>query len=722
MIYVDINNNTRSIEVDEIIQQLTDLAINTPIVLKHRFRDKAIRYWNIPAAFDIETTSSYKDKNKIAWMYEWTFGIGDHIYIGRTWEEYELLISLINKLLSKAVLFVGVHNLAFEFQFIRTHFTWDEVFSNDKRKPIKALSDNIEYRCTATISALPLAKLAENLVEHKIEKLKGDLDYKQIRTKVTPLSKEELQYCINDVRIILYYLEEQIKICGNIAKIPLTNTGRVRNYCKEHCLTVTKKNGKKGRNLRYIAQIANETLDPELYEECKLAFRGGFTHANPIHNGETLHNVSSYDLTSAYPSVMIYERYPAGEPERIDLKDFDEGAFDWYINNRACLFRATFVNLRMKEGIADNYISWIPHKMEVDDLDQLNNGRITNAGICSLYITDVDYNIIKQAYDWDELYVTDMVLWFKNYLRPEFIKCILKFYKDKTTLKGVKDKIIEYQAGKGMLNSCYGMMVQDICKDQNVYNGKWGVEQVNIEDKIGKYNTAAMRFTYYPVGLWVTAYCRRLIWEAIFDLGNDYVYSDTDSIKCLGDHSQWFKDKNEEIRNKVYAAMDYHKMEKSEVEPETIDGVKKLIGVWDYEGTYTTFKTLGAKRYMTCIEDEYVTPIRTKYKPVRLSLKHYELTVSGVTKSAMDYIKTFKDPFEEFNYKLNIPSKYTGKLTHTYLDDPITLEVEDYLGNICVVNELSSVHLEPVEYSMDPDLQFIEWIKKLRGERLNDIQ
>ena len=65
----------------------------------------------------------------------------------------------------------------------------------------------------------------------------GDLDYKLVRTYATELTENELAYCNNDVEIILYYINEQIEQYGDITKIPLTNTGYVRNYCRKDSST-----------------------------------------------------------------------------------------------------------------------------------------------------------------------------------------------------------------------------------------------------------------------------------------------------------------------------------------------------------------------------------------------------------------------------------------------------------------------------------------------------
>ena len=61
-----------------------------------------------------------------------------------------------------------------------------------------------------------------------IKKLVGNLDYSVLRTPKTKLTKEEIEYCVNDVLVMYEGLKEYKKIYGNIKDIPLTQTGRVR--------------------------------------------------------------------------------------------------------------------------------------------------------------------------------------------------------------------------------------------------------------------------------------------------------------------------------------------------------------------------------------------------------------------------------------------------------------------------------------------------------------
>ena len=154
-------------------------------------------------------------ETKVAFMYVWMFGIefGKETYYGRTWEEFVTLCEGLQKsfqLNDKRRLVVYVHNLGYEFQFMRKYFEWTEVFSGSERKPMKAFTSlGIEFRDSYILSGYSLASTAKNLHSIKISKMVGDLDYSLIRTSDTPLTTEEWKYCDNDIQIILAYIKEQ---------------------------------------------------------------------------------------------------------------------------------------------------------------------------------------------------------------------------------------------------------------------------------------------------------------------------------------------------------------------------------------------------------------------------------------------------------------------------------------------------------------------------------
>lgn len=223
---------------DDFFVELTKLSL--PI-----FKDnKSIVWYNVPCSFDIETSSFYQGgyaapENKRAIMYIWQFGIDNLVTYGRTWEEFHDFISVLTELLQlneKRRLVCYVHNLPYEWQFIRKHFNWDKVFFLEDRKPVKARIGGLEFRCSLKLSGgKSLANVGKDLQHHKIEKKVGDLDYNLIRTPLTPLSDTELGYCEYDIRVLNAYIAEKIEQDKNVSRIPLTNTGYVREYCRKAC-------------------------------------------------------------------------------------------------------------------------------------------------------------------------------------------------------------------------------------------------------------------------------------------------------------------------------------------------------------------------------------------------------------------------------------------------------------------------------------------------------
>lgn len=680
--------------------------------------NKKIEYLNIESAFDIETSSIYVGSEKSAFMYIWMFGIGygEPVYYGRTWQEFQELTDTLTENLQLSRdkrLVIYVHNLSYEFQFMRNYFDWLQVFAISERKPIKAVTTSgIEFRDSYILSGYSLAKTAENLQTYKIEKMVGDLDYSLTRHHNTELTLEEIGYCKSDIEIVNAYINEQITQYSDITKIPMTNTGRVRTFVRNNCYYTSTNHRKtnKGKYTRYRKIMNDLTLEPDDYKQLKRAFMGGFTHANANYVGKTLNNVTSIDFTSSYPASMLAEKYPMSRPFKVEPKSVKE--FEELCSRYAMVFDIEFHNLRPRT-YQENYLS----ESKAIKLEKpiINNGRIFSADMVGATLTDVDYGIMKQSYVWDSISVGNVKAHHKNYLPKDIIKSILELYQGKTELKGVEGSEVEYMLSKGMLNSIYGMSVTDIIQDTHEYDDSWGVTPANIEEQIEKYNTSKTRFLYYTWGVWITAYSRRNLWTGIVAMGDDYVYSDTDSIKMLNyeNHTEYINNYNELIVRKMNNMMAYYNLDPKLLAPKTITGVEKMIGVWDYEGTYTRFKTLGAKRYL--IEED----------------GRLELTVAGLSKKngikyMLDYCEgNHEKVFKMFNDNLYIPKEHTGKNTHTYIDHEMTFQATDYLGETVEVHTKSGVHLESAEFTLSIAQQYGIFLNNLvkgylfKGEKYN---
>ena len=396
-------------------------------------------YLNYPISFDIETSSFEINGQKQVCMYIWQYAIGDNVYIGRAWDE----VMRFNKMLSDGLslnenrrMIVYVHNLSYEFQFMRKYYDWVDIFALAERKLIYACTvTGIEYRCSYILSNKSLDSLGSSL-KKPIEKLKGSLDYELIRSSQTPLDNEELQYCIHDVLIVTEYIRELIAQEGSILKIPLTQTGSVRRYCKKMCLygDGDDKYSRIDSYMRYHKLMERLTLTKHEYFMLKRAFAGGFTHANIFYVDRVLHDVESQDLTSSYPTVCIADLFPMSRGRLVHPETVAE--FDKYVHKYCCVFDIRIYNLQntfLNEAIISKSKCWECINPVV------NNGRLESADMIGITITEQDYFMYSKFYTWDNIAVGDMYIYRRGYLPTPVIESILKFYTDKTVLKGLTD-------------------------------------------------------------------------------------------------------------------------------------------------------------------------------------------------------------------------------------------------------------------------------------------
>ena len=665
-----------------------------------------IKYYNIESGFDIETTSQIYNDEKCSYMYIWMFGIGTDVYYGRTWEQFgefvqmlisQLELSLYNRLI------IYVHNLGYEFQFFRKFFDWNNVFSVDDRKPIKAvIEQGIEFKCSYILSGFSLANLSKNLINHKIEKMAGDLDYSLIRNSKTIMTDEELGYCKNDILIILYYINEQIEYYKDITKIPLTNTGRVRKFVKDKCYFSDKnhKKSSKGKYKRYRELMQELTLEQDDYKMLQRCFMGGFTHASIKYVGELVEDVTSIDFTSSYPSVMLAEKYPMSKPIKVDLRKED---FEELLENDdvGLMFDIKIKNLHSKL----TYETYLSESKCINKTNAvINNGRVYKADEVITTITDIDYRIMKQCYTWDSIEVANCHKFYMQYLPKPILESILELYQNKTTLKDIEGYEVEYLLSKGMLNSVYGMTVTDIVRELIEYIEEWNIVKPSDEEiktQIDTYNNSTNRFLYYPWGVWVTAYARLNLWSGILNVGEDYIYSDTDSIKLVNyeKHKPYIEWYNQNLIKKLKKMCNFRKIDFNLMKPKTKEGVDKMMGVWDYDGHYTHFKTLGAKRYLVRYDNEDLV-----------------LTVAGLSKkNGINYLNKicnndYKKVFDMFDDELYIPSEETGKNTHTYIDDEMKIQSIDYQGNKENIYIPSSIHLGKCEFTLSISKQYNKFL------------
>ena len=551
---------------------------------KGSYNDIKGGYIDLYATFDIESSMVLNQSRTLTkdtpqydgFMYIWQFCIEGVVIFGRTWDEYQALLDYLTKVFElgeKRKLKIFVHNLSFEYVYIRDFSKFTKVFGYDNRSIIRAQNECFEYLCSYVLSNMNLAKLCQNMGCTHV-KAKNDLDYSIVRTPTTELTEIEYGYCYNDVRGLWEAIAKYLEF-DTLATLPLTSTGFVRRDVREN----TRKNKK------YRKGFLKRKLNDELYQLFTEAFRGGNTASNRYATGYQIHGVKSKDMTSSYPNVLLrFPEYPVGNFIKWAVDDIDDLV---YAHNKYCTIgRYTFTNIEIDSDATIPYIPFYKCSRVSEDLE-CYNGRVLHAAELTIALTNIDFDIINSMYKYDDVIVTDYYVAKKGYLADEIREKIYEYYLKKCTLKYDPDAWYEYMLAKAKLNSIYGLMAQKIIKDEWILDANGDLvlseEPKTLDDYYNSYNS----FTEYQCGCFCTALARLMLQRGIDLVGADMIYCDTDSVKYQGDHDEDFQRLNDEIRktNNEYCTV------------KSDNGKDYTLGIWDDDGDYQTFITLGAKKY-----------------------------------------------------------------------------------------------------------------------------
>ena len=446
-----------------------DYAWFMSLPLQHRKRgnqgttQQKYYYVDIVTAFDIETTYIKEIDNSVMYIWQWQFGDKCTV-IGRTWHELRVFMEELKEILGDNRLFIGVHNLSFEFQYLSGVFSFnkDDVFCTDHRKILKALLHNsFEFRCTYLQTNMSLRAFCEKM---GVRSYKLKLNYKKRRFWYTELSPKELAYCVNDVRGLVEALTKEMERDGdNFYTIPLTSTGYARRDAKAAMRKVSK------------PFIKNQLPEVEIYKMLREAFRGGNTHASRFYAGHIIPDPDSMDLASAYPAEILLGDMPVSK--FTILKECTQKKLEdlIYKKHKACLIRCRLYNVELIDDLIPvPYIATAKCRGIVNGT--YDNGRVLSAQIIAeATLTDIDYEIIKKQYKFD-LEIVQVATARYGKLPKPLRDVVLKYYKDKTELKGRPGddehskefyKLL-YDKQKNLLNAQFGMMAQSI-KDMVKY-------------------------------------------------------------------------------------------------------------------------------------------------------------------------------------------------------------------------------------------------------------
>ena len=396
---------------------------------------------------------------------------------------------------------IAVHNLGFDMYALSDWLATKEVrvLAKSSTKPISftILDENGNAELVLWDTLQFSGKSLERMgADCGLPKLKGSWDYNLQRTPETPLTDEEIAYAKQDIYTLAAWLGfwarnnpeiDEAKLGLNI----VTKTGVVRAK-RTILFDQIKGNGNKyniGRFWNYHNKREQPKSDDELFT-MQACTRGGFTfcastHASKVYDLSDKEIITGYDATSMHPSQMVSHAYPYAfhnvSPKvlnyaatTIRCTSLNEILTNWYkpfpVAFNACF---EFTNLRPKENslykthgiypLAWARVSEIKEAVNEDNEAQsmfmekmhelgykdsateavYNFGKLVSAKSATLYLTELAYWELCQAYEFDD------VKSIHGYLTNRFCKptdmsviSVMHFY---TAKRVFKDALLEYE-------------------------------------------------------------------------------------------------------------------------------------------------------------------------------------------------------------------------------------------------------------------------------------
>lgn len=414
-------------------------------------------------------------------------------------------------------------------------------------------------------------------------------------------------------------------------------------------------------------------------------------------------------------------------------------------------------------------------------------------------LKDIPEDIAQNKYGWDKETAAFFYALYKTYINGVYGNFAMDPVRPEWCFNGANSDwydAFKEREGRGDAYHALRLRIGRVkgFRPKRGDRAKKETKKRDTSEDIRGVNTDKKRYTFYPWAGWVTAYTTQQLFMPILGLpreeliaqgmpedmcpgrkfiglGDDFVYCDTDCDKYISrpEYVYLFEAVNARMTAQLRQACAARKIPFDDARPEKPDGTPCQIGLYEFDGYYTQFKTLGAKRY-ACIktaplsdsdEDKaaYMEDLdklrRGEIDESQARMKReLETTVAGTgkfSKKNLDFdISHYKneeidwsvetdpipydpkpcdrlpqllskinpaDPLAAFTMDLVIPAEYTGKLTHTYgaVDGyvPITGKVTDRFGITATVSMYSWTHLGPQDYKLSDQASYLSYLATL---------
>ena len=416
---------------------------------------------------------------------------------------------------------------------------------------------------------MSVSNMATKFLELPYKEQKGSIDYVKIRPTGYEITEEEKEYIINDCLIVCKGIEKMVEkglvkstisSCALHEFIKLTFDGNKEKFRRVFPVLLEKYDEKKVKIIEdnKTKEIIDSGRKRNYDDFCREAYKGGWTYLNPKYKNIRHKEVGgvTFDVNSLYPSVMLNNLMPFGEPLKFDGKYKKDKKYPLYIQE---IYISRFYLKPNKFPIIQ-----IKNSSRFNETEYLENGECVK--IC---VTNIDLEMIQDSYNLHGVKYCGGLKFmaikgvFNNYINYFSTMKIQATKEGNKTLR---------ELAKLLLNSLYGKFASKVDRYTMVpYFDKNGVVRnlKNIKDSY------VVEPIYTAVGVFITSYARRVTITAANANYDTFMYADTDSIHLNITEN--------EIDNLTI--------------PMDLDNTGEL-GLWKLELIFTDSLYLGAKKYM----------------------------------------------------------------------------------------------------------------------------
>lgn len=457
-------------------------------------------------------------------------------------------------------------------------------------------------------------------------KLVGTIDYDKPRGVGYRMDSIEREYLRHDV-ILLKEIVEKVMEMGNLSDFMTAGGFAFDEFKTSLYKTIHNKTDAEMYALKLHPKFRDFTKEcfrhffpkivPLYDDDFRHAYRGGWCYNNT--EGEIIDEHGLVlDVNSLYPSVLVHNFYPYGDPRyhdgnripNTDNQFIIDCVSQWgtTIDTSVPLCRCYIVHINARFTLKDRALPFIQIKASSQfcptEYLKSSKGEEVDFWLCNVDLLtffenyDVQWFEVLEGYDfnsWDGFF-------------NEFIN---SHYEMK---KNAPNKCVR-QTAKIILNSSYGGFAERIHRSQGIaYLDADGV----VKYKEKKDDTYPNR-TYTAVAVFCTAYARRKTLTSALKVYDHFCYADTDSLHLRG---------------------------------ITADEVKQIfdvdpveLGYWALESEWDLARFVRAKTYLerTIIADG---------KP--LDEPKIDIKACGLTEEGKGMLKQDDDVFMKFTYGLTL--------------------------------------------------------------------